>query len=138
MRIKVLTYFILKKKTKTDHKEMCTSKKTFLTSLSKKEKKKKKLLSFLHLLQKGKVEFEISSGPFVFPHRWQFSHSMIYRKTLYCIVLNNLVKTCNKKIPAAYENLPHSYTGQHWLGSLRRRGTSQGPHCTAGVRMKHP
>lgn len=55
MRIKVLTYFILKKKkTKTDHKEMCTSKKTFLTSLSKKEKKKKSFFPFYIFYRRAK------------------------------------------------------------------------------------
>lgn len=44
------------------------------------------------------------------------------------IPLKHLIKTHTKKIPTVYENLPHSYSGQHWLGSLRRRGTSQGPH----------
>ncbi|KAI1238885.1 hypothetical protein IHE44_0011976 [Lamprotornis superbus] len=37
-----------------------------------------------------------------------------------------------KKIPRVYKNLPHSYSGQHWPGPLRRRATSHGPHWAAG------
>lgn len=55
-----------------------------------------------------------------------------------CMPLKHMVKIWTKKIQTVYENLPHSYSGQHWPGSLRRRGTSQGPHWGAGVRRKYP